>query len=100
MPHYSTLSAVYILANRKNGTIYVGVTSDLIKRIWQHKNNITEGFTKKYSVHSLVYYEQHHDIVSAIQREKYIKKWKRAWKIALIEATNPEWLDLYPNIII
>jgi len=87
---------VYILANHKNGTLYVGVTSDLIKRIWEHKNNIVEGFTKRYGVHTLVWYETHEDMVSAISREKAIKKWNRRWK--LIEETNPAWKDLYTNL--
>lgn len=90
---------VYILANKKNGTLYIGVTNNLIKRIWEHKNKFVEGFTKHYSLHMLVYYEQTIDIVSAITREKQLKKWNRAWKIKLIEEFNPTWKDLY-NLII
>ena len=90
---------VYILASDRNGTLYTGVTSDLAKRIWEHKNETTEGFTKKYSVHMLVWFEQHETMESAISREKAIKKWERAWKLELIEKSNPEWQDLYPEII-
>jgi putative endonuclease len=91
--------AVYILASKKNGTLYTGVTSDLVKRIWQHRNNQIEGFTQKYSVHHLVYFEQHSEMSAAILREKQIKKWKRAWKIALIEKQNPQWDDLYLTLL-
>jgi putative endonuclease len=91
--------AVYILASRKNGTLYVGVTSDLVKRVWEHKNNMVEGFTKRYSVHQLVWYELHESMNSAIQREKRLKSWKRKWKVQLIESRNPDWKDLYPKII-
>ena len=90
---------VCILASRKNGTLYTGVTSDLIQRIWQHKNNLVEGFTKQYAVHSLVWFEQHATMESAIAREKAIKEWQRAWKLKLIEATNPRWQDLYEGIV-
>ncbi len=90
---------VYILANKKNGTLYVGVTSNLVKRIWEHKNNIVEGFTKKYSVHNLVWYELHESMLSAINREKRIKNWKREWKIRRIEEKNPQWTDLYKSIL-
>ncbi len=98
--------AVYILASRKNSTLYVGVTADLIKRIWEHnwehnwehKQELTEGFTKKYGIHDLVYYEIHAEILEAIRREKQIKKWNRAWKIRLIEERNPEWRDLWSEI--
>jgi putative endonuclease len=86
--------AVYILASKRNGTLYIGVTSDLSRRIWQHKNDQVEGFTKKYGVHTLVYYEWHDDMRAAIVREKQIKKWNRAWKLELIESVNPEWRDL------
>ncbi len=89
---------VYILASKRNGTLYTGVTSNLIQRIWQHKNNQVEGFTKKYHVHILVFYEQHEMMNAAITREKQIKKWKRDWKIKLIEKDNPQWLDLWPKI--
>lgn len=90
---------VYILANGKNGTLYVGVTSDLVQRIWQHKNDLAEGFTKKYGVHTLVWYEQHETMESAIAREKAIKEWKRGWKLKLIEANNPLWIDLYQSLV-
>lgn len=91
--------AIYILASKRNGTLYIGVTSDLVKRIWEHKNNFIEGFSKKYSVHYLVYFELCEDMYSAITREKNIKKWKREWKIKLIESVNPYWRDLYNEII-
>ena len=90
---------VYILASRKNGTLYVGVTSDLIKRIYEHKQNFIEGFTNKYNVHALVYYEVHNDIEKAIIREKQIKRWNRRWKLRLIEEMNSEWRDLYNEMI-
>ena len=90
--------AVYILASKKNGTLYIGVTSDLIKRIWQHKNHVVAGFTEQYEVNQLVYFEQFDDMVNAITREKVLKKWNRAWKVRLIEKTNPNWLDLYGDI--
>ena len=86
--------AVYILASQKNGTLYVGVTSNLIQRVWQHKNDIIDGFTKRYKVHTLVYYELYQDIRLAIDREKQLKKWKRIYKIRLIEESNPHWEDL------
>ena len=91
--------AVYILASKKNGTLYVGVTSNLAKRIWQHKNNQVEGFTKKYEVHRLVWYEVHESLESAITKEKQIKHWKRDWKINVIEEQNAEWHDLYSSIL-
>jgi putative endonuclease len=91
--------AVYILSSKRNGTLYVGVTSDLVKRIWEHKNNLVEGFTKRYGVHLLVWYELHGSMDTAIQREKRLKDWKRNWKVQLIESTNPKWEDLYPMII-
>jgi len=90
---------VYILASKKNGTLYVGVTSDLIKRVWQHKNDVVEGFTKEHTVHDLVYYEIHATMDSAISREKNIKAWKRAWKLVLIEKENLEWRDLYHDLL-
>lgn len=89
---------VYILANNKKGTLYIGVTSDLIKRVWQHKNNLIDGFSKKYKIHSLVYFEQVSDAKSAIGREKQLKSWNRKWKIDLIEKDNPDWKDLYHKI--
>ena len=91
--------AVYILANKRNGTLYVGVTSDLIKRTWQHKNNVVKGFTERYSVHQLVWYELHETMESAIRKEKMLKNWKRVWKLELIEKNNPNWRDLYGTII-
>ena len=90
---------VYILASQKNGTLYVGMTSDLIKRVYEHKQNLVDGFSRKYSVHHLVYYEQHSEAQEAILREKQIKKWNRKWKIRLIEEKNPGWSDLYNEII-
>ncbi len=90
--------AVYILASQRNGTLYIGVTSDLIKRVWEHKSDLAEGFTKKYQVHTLVYYELHVEMLAAITREKQLKKWNRAWKLALIEKQNPQWRDLWQDI--
>lgn len=90
--------AVYVLACRRNGTLYVGVTSDLVKRVWEHRNDAVDGFTKRYRVHDLVYFELHSEMLIAIAREKQIKKWERAWKIKLIEAQNPAWTDLWPGI--
>jgi len=90
--------AVYILANKRNGTLYVGVTSDLIKRIWQHKTNAVKGFTERYSIHQLVWYELHETMESAIRKEKMLKNWKRVWKLELIEKNNPNWQDLYRTI--
>ena len=90
---------VYILASKRNGTLYIGVTSDLVKRIWQHKSSGISGFTQEYHIKTLVYYEQHNYAESAIQREKQLKEWKRSWKLALIEKHNPSWKDLYEDII-
>ena len=90
---------VYILASRKNGTLYIGITSDLIRRTWEHKNKVVEGFSNKYGVDKLVYYEIFDDPESAIKREKRLKSYKRKWKIDLIEKSNPRWRDLYPDII-
>jgi putative endonuclease len=90
---------VYLLANIRNGTLYVGVTSDLVKRIWEHRNNMVEGVTKRYNVHRLVWYELHESMESAINREKRLKDWRRAWKLELIESKNPDWLDLYDTIV-
>ena len=90
---------VYILASGKNGTLYVGVTSDLVKRVWQHKNGAVDGFSNRYDVHALVWYEPHATMESAITREKLLKGWKRAWKIRLIEEVNPHWEDLYPTLL-
>jgi len=90
---------VYILASKRNRTLYIGVTSDLVKRIWEHKNNMVEGFTQRYNVHYLVWYELHESMESATQREKRLKEWKRSWKLELIEGTNPDWQDLYHTIV-
>ena len=91
--------AVYILASKKHGTLYIGVTSNLLQRIWQHRNNAVDGFTKKYNVYRLVYFEMTACITSAIHREKQLKSWKRSWKISLIEENNPSWSDLWNEII-
>ena len=91
--------AVYILASKRNGTLYVGVTSDLVKRIWEHRNDLVEGFTKRHGVHQLVWYELHESMESAMLWEKRLKDWQRKWKVQLIEKTNPGWEDLYPMII-
>jgi putative endonuclease len=90
---------VYLLASRRNGTLYVGVTSNLIKRVWEHKNHLVAGFTDKYGVDRLVWYEPHPTMEAAIRREKAIKEWKRAWKLALIEKSNPGWDDLYEGLL-
>jgi len=89
---------VYILASKRKGTLYVGITNDLIRRIHEHKNNQIDGFTRKYKIHRLVYYEQFDDSYSAIQREKRLKRWLRKWKIELIESVNPDWCDLYEKL--
>jgi putative endonuclease len=88
-----------MLANKPRGTLYIGVTSDLIARIWQHKNEVVQGFSEKYGLHYLVYYEMHETMLEAIQREKQLKKWNREWKIKLIEGFNENWTDLYSQII-
>jgi putative endonuclease len=90
---------VYILASQRNGTLYIGVTSDVIKRIWEHQSDLVEGFTKQYQVHTLVWYEVHESMENAITREKQLKEWKRQWKVDLIEKSNPYWNDLYPTIL-
>ena len=89
---------VYILASDRNGTLYVGVTGNLVKRVYEHRNDLIDGFTRKYGGHRLVYYEVHEEVHSAITREKQIKKWNRKWKLRLIEEGNPEWEDLYEHI--
>jgi len=94
------LPCVYLLASRRNGTLYVGVTSDLITRVWQHKHHQVAGFTDRHNVNSLVWYEVHGDMASAIVREKRIKEWRRARKLRLIEESNPQWRDLYEEIAI
>ncbi len=92
-------AAVYIMASQRNGTLYVGVTSDLIKRVWQHRNHVIAGFTEKYDVNLLVWFEQHATMESAITREKAIKEWQRAWKIKMIEQDNLDWNDLYETLL-
>ena len=92
------MPCVYILASKPNGTLYIGVTSNLVQRVWQHKNDLVEGFTNRYGVHRLVWYEVHETMESAISREKSLKKWNRAWKIRLIERSNPTWADMYEEI--
>ncbi len=89
---------VYILANKRNGTLYIGMSGNLIRRVWEHKNNVIEGFTKKYGVHMLVYFEEHGSAYDAAYREKQMKAWERKWKLQLIEKMNPEWKDLYHDI--
>ena len=90
---------VYIMASRPNGTLYIGVTSDIGKRVWENKNNVVGGFTQKYDVHTLVWYEVHESMESAISREKALKKWNRMWKIKLIRSLNPDWRDLFHDIL-
>lgn len=94
-----TSPCVYILASQRNGTLYIGVTSDLIGRIWQHRNGTTGGFATRYRVHRLVWFEGHDTMEQAIAREKAMKRWMRGWKIELIEARNPEWTDLYSGLL-
>ena len=93
------LPCVYLLASKRNGTLYCGVTSNLIRRVWEHKQHVVDGFTKQHQVCSLVWYEVHGSMAEAIKREKALKEWKRDWKITLITSKNPEWLDLYEEII-
>ncbi len=90
--------AVYMLASQRNGTLYIGVTSDLVHRTWQHRNGVVDGFSSRHSVKMLVWYEMHPTMESAISREKALKKWNRAWKLKLIEERNPGWIDLWPEI--
>jgi len=90
---------VYILASKRNGTLYIGVTSDLVRRVYEHKNDLADGFTKKHAVHDLIYYEVFETIENAIIREKQLKKWKRGWKLKMIEKKNPDWKDLYADIL-
>jgi len=89
---------VYILASKQNGTLYVGVTNDIVRRVWEHKSGAVNGFAKRYHVHRLVYAEFHETMPNAILREKQIKKWRRAWKVELIECGNPQWRDRYENM--
>jgi len=91
--------AVYLMASGRNGTLYIGITGDLVRRAWQHREHVTQGFTQRYDVHQLVWFELHDSFESAITREKQIKKWRREWKIDLIEAKNPYWLDLWPSLL-
>ncbi|MCL5666860.1 MAG: GIY-YIG nuclease family protein [Patescibacteria group bacterium] len=91
---------VYILASKRNGTLYVGVTNNPVRRIWEHRNDFVGGFTKKYQVHILVYLEETNDVMAALEREKQLKKWKRQWKINLIQSKNPSWKDLYNNLTV
>jgi putative endonuclease len=91
--------ATYVLASSRNGTLYIGTTSDLITRVWQHKQGLIAGFTQRYDVHRLVYFELHSEMLFAIAREKQLKRWKRQWKLKLIEAINPNWDDLYDELI-
>ena len=91
--------AVYLLASRYRGTLYVGVTSDLVQRIWQHWQGLVDGVSQRYGVHMLVWFEQHATMLDAIAREKRIKEWKRAWKLELIETNNPRWRDLYDDLL-
>ncbi|MEO6016880.1 MAG: GIY-YIG nuclease family protein [Polaromonas sp.] len=90
---------VYLMASAKGGTLYAGVTNDLVRRVYEHKNGLTDGFTRRYGVHLLVWFESTPSIDAAIHKEKQIKNWKREWKVALIEKTNAEWLDLYPSLL-
>jgi putative endonuclease len=90
---------VYILCSQRNGTLYIGVTSDLRQRVWQHKSGLTPGFSARYAVHRLVWFEVHATMMSAIAREKTLKRWNRSWKLRLIERTNPYWRDLYPELL-
>ena len=92
------LPSIYILTNKPLGTMYIGVTSNLPQRIWQHKTKVTKGFTEKYNLNKIVWYEAHEDMMSAIQREKALKAWKRDWKIRIIEEMNPLWRDLYDDL--
>ena len=93
------LPCVYIMTNKRNGTLYIGATSNLIKRVWEHKNGVVEGFTKRHGLHTLVWYEVHPTMLSAGARERTMKEWKRKWKMRLIEEMNPGWADLYSGIL-
>ena len=96
---FNKIYYIYILASQRNGTLYIGITNDLIRRVKEHRKGSIEGFTKEYNVHILVYHEQTENIESAITREKQLKKWKRDWKIRLIEEKNPQWRDLYKDLL-
>jgi len=91
---------IYILASKRNGTLYTGFTNDLLRRVSEHKSDVVKGFTKKYGVHRLVYFEQYDDYDAVLQREKQIKEWKRKWKVELIERTNPKWKDLFDELVV
>jgi putative endonuclease len=91
--------SIYLLASQRNGTLYIGATINLVRRVREHKQDFVEGFTKQYGVHDLVWYEQHEDMLAAITREKALKEWMRAWKLELIEKMNPEWKDLYEGLV-
>jgi putative endonuclease len=99
MPGNRKQPCVYILASGRNGTLYVGVTSNPVKRIWEHKNDLVPGFSEKYAAHALVWFEMPASMIAAITREKTIKKWKRKWKLQMIEESNPYWRDLYDDIV-
>ena len=90
---------VYILASKRNGTLYIGVTSDLVRRVWEHRSGLADGFSQRHRTHLLVWFERHETMESAIARERRLKRWRRAWKLRLIEAANPAWRDLYPDIL-
>jgi putative endonuclease len=90
---------VYILTNKRNGTLYIGVTNDLIRRVWEHREGVGSSFVRRYALTSLAYFEYHDDIRTAIQRETNLKRWPRAWKVRLLSAQNPDWLDLYPSLL-
>ncbi|MBI2336060.1 MAG: GIY-YIG nuclease family protein [Deltaproteobacteria bacterium] len=90
---------IYIMASRRNGTLYIGVTNDIVRRVYEHKNDLIKGFTERYKVHHLVYVEETDDVNAAITREKQLKKWKRSWKLRLIEELNPKWKDLYEKLL-
>ena len=93
------LFCVYVLTNRHRGTLYTGITCDLARRVWEHKQKAVDGFTSRYGLDRLVWFEVHDDLMAALQREKAIKRWRREWKISLIEKDNPDWRDLYPEIL-
>lgn len=95
----SKQTCVYILASKGNGTLYIGVTSNLVRRVWEHKQSLAQGSTMKYKIHDLVWYEINSTMESAFSREKALKNWKRKWKVQLIEAINPVWKDLYPSLL-
>ncbi|MCC8368877.1 MAG: GIY-YIG nuclease family protein [Rickettsia endosymbiont of Oxypoda opaca] len=94
------MNYLYILASKRNGTLYIGITSDIIKRTYEHKHKIIKGFSSRYNINKLVYFEQYDDIIAAINREKLLKEYKRQWKLNLIESKNPEWHDLYEEIVL